>query len=248
MKSKRSILPLLVSCFLFQTCDKTTEVEEIDSLSRGLMAHYPFNGNADDASGNGNHGIVVGATLVPDRLDQDNSAYLFDGVDDYIDLGNETMLKPVLPVTIAAWIKRIGAGNHILRINYSDTFRAGIWIGFEPMDEWLCVAYGDGGWMGDEDPWYIKYTEAARAGSWFHLAATISESNTIEIYLNGTKYEGAYSGSADSLYYDNGPVYIGKDFVLLDDPPLYFSGLLDDLRLYDRVLSAQEIEDLYLRK
>ena len=50
----------------------------------GLVAHYPFNGNANDESGNGNDGTVVGATLTTDRFGSPNSAYSFDGVDDYI--------------------------------------------------------------------------------------------------------------------------------------------------------------------
>jgi hypothetical protein len=45
----------------------------------GLVAYYPFNGNADDESGNGNHGIVYGSTPVSDRFSNENSAYSFDG-------------------------------------------------------------------------------------------------------------------------------------------------------------------------
>jgi len=56
-------------------------------LNDGLIAHYPFNGNANDASGNGNHGTVNGATLTEDRFGNADSAYKFDGQDDYIDLG-----------------------------------------------------------------------------------------------------------------------------------------------------------------
>ena len=55
-------------------------------LSDGLVAYYPFNGNADDESGNGNHGTVNGATLTIDRFGNENSAYSFDGIDDYIDI------------------------------------------------------------------------------------------------------------------------------------------------------------------
>ncbi len=50
----------------------------------GLVGYWPFNGNANDESGNGNHGTVNGATLSSDRNGVANSAYNFDGVDDYI--------------------------------------------------------------------------------------------------------------------------------------------------------------------
>ena len=49
-----------------------------------LVAEYLFNGNADDTSGNGFHGIVKGATPGPDRFGRSNSAYTLDGKDDYI--------------------------------------------------------------------------------------------------------------------------------------------------------------------
>jgi hypothetical protein len=53
-------------------------------LSDGLVAYYPFNGNANDESGNGNNGTVNGATLSADRFGQTGKAYSFDGVDDNI--------------------------------------------------------------------------------------------------------------------------------------------------------------------
>src|SRR5688500_6965806 len=52
--------------------------------TNGLEAHWPFTGNANDASGNGHAGTVFGAALVPDRFLNQNSAYSFDGVNDYI--------------------------------------------------------------------------------------------------------------------------------------------------------------------
>ena len=52
----------------------------------GLVAYYPFNGNANDESGNGNDGIVQGATLTADKFSNQESAYQFDGENDYIEL------------------------------------------------------------------------------------------------------------------------------------------------------------------
>lgn len=56
----------------------------VADLNDGLVAYYPFNGNANDESDNGNHGIVSGAILTADWFGNANSAYSFDGVDDYI--------------------------------------------------------------------------------------------------------------------------------------------------------------------
>ncbi|MEZ4577795.1 MAG: hypothetical protein R2875_07210 [Desulfobacterales bacterium] len=73
------------------------------NLNDGLVAFYPFNGNANDESGNGNNGTVYGAGLTADRHGNLNSAYNFDGINDYIDIGNN--VKPQFPITVSAWVK-----------------------------------------------------------------------------------------------------------------------------------------------
>ena len=72
-------------------------------LNDGLVAYYPFNGNANDESGNGNDGTVNGATLTEDRCGNANSAYSFDGADDYIDIGNTRKTK-LSDYYLSAWI------------------------------------------------------------------------------------------------------------------------------------------------
>ena len=66
----------------------------------GVIGYYPFNGNANDYSGNSNHGIVHGATFVQDHNGNPNSALYFDGIDDYVDLGTSTILKPENNISI----------------------------------------------------------------------------------------------------------------------------------------------------
>lgn len=70
----------------------------------GLVAHYPFTGNAEDASGNGYHGQVFGAQLATDRWERAEEAYAFDGVDDYIRLPDYLDLFD-LDFTISAWMQ-----------------------------------------------------------------------------------------------------------------------------------------------
>ena len=61
------------------------------ALSQNLVAYYPFNGNANDESGNGNNGTVYGAQLVTDRFNVANSAYHFNG-STYIDCGSSSSM------------------------------------------------------------------------------------------------------------------------------------------------------------
>jgi len=68
----------------------------------GLVAYYPFNGNANDMSGNANNGTVHGATLTTDRFGNPNSAYSFDGLSNYIEVPHTLQLN-AFPITINTW-------------------------------------------------------------------------------------------------------------------------------------------------
>src|SRR5688500_5543160 len=75
------------------------------TISAGLAASYPFNGNANDHSGNGNNGAVLGATLIADRYGTSDSAYGFDGEDDYIRIPDSAGLNFTGDFSISAWVR-----------------------------------------------------------------------------------------------------------------------------------------------
>ncbi len=94
-----SLKILLALFFMFGYCISQDPQE-------GLIAHYPFLGNANDMSGNGNNGIVYGPTLNTDRFNQPDGAYQFDGVDDYIVIPDSDILTPRNnQLTVAIWAK-----------------------------------------------------------------------------------------------------------------------------------------------
>jgi len=94
----KTLLVLLVTIVLSSVCAYA-------GINDGLVAYYPFNGNVNDESGNGNNGIVYGATLTNDRLGNPNSAYSFDGINDYISVPDSYSLRsPTEAVSISAWI------------------------------------------------------------------------------------------------------------------------------------------------
>ncbi len=70
----------------------------------GLVGWWPFNGNANDESGNGNNGTVNGATLTTDRFGVANKAYSFDGTNSNIVIADNTLLRPT-NITISVWVK-----------------------------------------------------------------------------------------------------------------------------------------------
>ena len=73
--------------------------------TNGLVGWWPFNGNANDESGNGNHGTVNGATLTSDRNVKENSAYDFHGDNDYIDISTTNGNFNNQQYTISLWYK-----------------------------------------------------------------------------------------------------------------------------------------------
>ncbi|MBK9149315.1 MAG: hypothetical protein IPM12_16040 [Flavobacteriales bacterium] len=74
----------------------------------GLEAWYPLNGNADDLSGNGNHGSEYNTTLTTDRDGVANAAYSFNGVNSYIDCYNFQAVVNIPQLTVSAWFLSLG--------------------------------------------------------------------------------------------------------------------------------------------
>jgi hypothetical protein len=103
---KRPYLLILSLIALFLIPAVFIDIASAD-INTGLVAYYPFNGNANDQSGNGNHGTVFEATLTTDRFGNDNSAYSFDGVNDYISVNDTPELSGGSPLvkTVSIWFK-----------------------------------------------------------------------------------------------------------------------------------------------
>ncbi|MFN5209123.1 MAG: hypothetical protein ACK5D8_06480, partial [Bacteroidota bacterium] len=71
--------------------------------TNGLVGWWPFNGNANDESGNGNNGTVNGAVLATDRFGNANSAYSFDGIDNTIQYSNTFVFNQQNDASISLW-------------------------------------------------------------------------------------------------------------------------------------------------
>jgi len=82
-------------------------------LTEYLVAHYPFNGNADDESGNGNDGTILGATFTTNRFGNENCAYYFNGSNSFIEI-NDSYSPDIAysDYSIVAWIKTENTGNN----------------------------------------------------------------------------------------------------------------------------------------
>src|SRR5579863_2770063 len=95
--------PTAIFRVLIITAVLAGQVQAQNWLTNGLVAYYPFNGNANDASGNGNNGVVYGAVLTQDRFGSSNSSYLFNGTNIYIQVSK--LLPDLTNLTISAWVQ-----------------------------------------------------------------------------------------------------------------------------------------------
>ena len=226
-----------------------------------LILYMPFNGNALDESGNLNNGSINGASLTTDRFGHDDSAYYFDGIDDYITISNNN-LNPTSDVTFSFWfsptedwtassdhqiffqsdIAGDTSGDFIISFN-----RTNCWsfpstddgkVNFELQGDFEnnnsidCSAYGLTRVSSTTDTW--------DSNQWYNVSLII-DGGVMKIYVNGV-LENTYVTNS-SLFVENQLVHIGRYF-----SPQHlsaFNGKIDDIRVYHSALNEEEIISIY---
>ncbi|KAA3609943.1 MAG: LamG domain-containing protein [Calditrichaeota bacterium] len=214
------------------------------------VAYYPFNSSASDKSGNENHGEVIGAILTEDRLGKPNSAYAFDGFDDYIDIGNNPILKPQFPIAVSTWIniKSFEDHNPIFTNNFDDGEYFGIWF-YALSTKRVSLMFGNGGPAGpySRRGYYTK-DEVLKTNEWIHVVGIMRSPDDMDIYIDGNKAELIEStGLSDStsLVYNNNPASIGRgDGTITVGNTNYFHGKIDELYIFNTTLSQNMIDKL----
>ena len=88
--------------FSTPSCSPSSSPSGTTQLLSEPIAYFPFNGNADDESGNGKDGTVNGAILTTDRFDDADAAYNFNGTDQYI---QTPLTSNMLPLSFSVWFK-----------------------------------------------------------------------------------------------------------------------------------------------
>ena len=218
------------------------------SLTDGLVGYWPFDGNANDMSGNGNNGVVRGATPTSDRNGTANHAFHFggyysDGFKDvaYIEVPNSQSLYSISSsFTLMAWI-RIDKWCH----------NGG--TGIENWASIICKGYSTLQYSlqiegNDHKYWYgvtaspITVSVIPGLKVWRHVALT-KKGNRLSAYINGNKVasgdiEGTVSKTTESLYFG------------MDNPGKleYFNGAMDEVYIFNRALSAAEIRAIQHNK
>ncbi len=221
---------------------------EIQALKRwaltddGLVAYYPFNGAANDASGYGHHGTVKGATLTADRFGSANSAYRFDG-------SSKIMVNSLKGFhwgnnfSVSVWFKRTGQwGNYqgIVNNGYSDNGSWEIRMGRENNGTML-----GGGVVTATSPktWDYVYLHASQ-NQWHHVVMAYNGSN-LSFYLDGVAQSRSGNDTGE-ITAKNTQLTIGQAGIGM--PREYFFCMIDEVRIYNRAISPKEIQSLYQQR
>jgi len=212
-----------------------------NSSIAGLVAYYPFNGNANDESGNGYHGAVTGATLTADAEGIADSAYAFDGVDDYIDLQQDLGLR--LPCSFSCWLRPAPGGQ---------VYTSDRWNSYNAMHNGIrifCrtnVTVGFGGAGGQQNDRKYRTAAIVDTNQIYHIAVVAESEDTVRVYLDGEQHdvtmtERSYTG----ISYLGWPDQIGRN-TSSGATQGNFGGTLDEIRIYDRALTSNEVWQLHL--
>lgn len=211
----------------------------------GLVVYYPFNGDAIDESGNGHDGLLVGGvTPTTDRRGHASRAFFFDGVNGRIDIPHSPALDYVGSdsMSVSAWVKLAepianlgpilckggspgdGVGGSSYCTPFSASGQPRAYINHYPNGQPFSGLESD---------------TAFTPGVWYHIVVLFA-AHDVAIYVNAELDTSTVFSSSPVLNSD--PLHVGLDADGLDE---YFHGALDDICIYDRVLSQSEIESLY---
>ena len=214
------------------------------SLKEGLIAYYPFNGNVNDESGNGNDLEIQGATASPDRHGIENSAYAFhDELKSYMTTkdGNKSLGNfEIQDFTLSAWVQGTPSP-------YGPILSKGL---YRDATQW----YFRLDKRKPDDPRHIRVNFHSRTianakmdvssiqeqfdASWHQLVA-VASGTKLTLHIDGVvDTQSTFLRVADS----DTNLLIG---MLTSEPHQYFNGAVDDVRIYNRALSETEVKALY---
>ncbi|GEM_PF-1893356 len=227
----------LLLLFICSIVFLSTSYSQID-LHAGLVASYPFIGNANDSSGGGNNGTNYGAILSNDRFGRENNCYSFDGSSNYIAVPDDSLLDfGTNNFSISLWVR-------------TSIWQVGCYlIAKYPLS--LGAGYGIGtGWNNDPYAFMINNLGLGKEvrggipindGKWHNYTVVWNRNGFLTVYVDGVSStrKDMSDVSAGSVSNDGILTIGGCEGYQL------FNGELDDIRIYNRVLNQEEIDSLY---
>ena len=222
--------------------------------TNGLVGWYNFNSNGVDASGNANNGTVNGSTSVADRFSNANSAYSFNGVDNYIEVQNSSSLQFASNLqTVSFWMKIPSIPNPVneeaifekMDQHLSTDITGNSAQGFKITHGTVVISYaiksGNGSsWVGVQVPMTLILPN-----QYYNVVFT-NDNDSLRSYLNGVQINATEILSGTVIGANTSPFLIGKELWTSNGANMdYFNGIMDDIGIWNRALSQCEIQDIY---
>lgn len=228
--------------FLFLILLISTKSFEQVNLSQGLIAHFPFNGNANDISGNALNGVISNAILTADKDGTANSAYYFNGANSYITLpfSNLYNLNPQDSFSISVWIlpdlaNPWPAQSLVVKAPYNPDFNLSSWnygsymLNYKAMSGYAYNHVLNGTSTLSNDPCWYNIITTYKNGIW-------------KLYVNGALESSDLSQTKFILKDGTSKIVIGRKGESSGD---YYKGKMDEVRLYNRVLNFDEVKAIF---
>jgi RHS repeat-associated protein len=162
-----------------------------------------------------------------------------DGGDDEIIVSDSSSLSPSLPITMSAWVKPDTlSGNRGIISKWNTSWETMAYAMMILPNGALRGFFADGTNLAGKD----SVGGVISTGSWYHIVAVMRGLNDVGLYVNGQEVSGTYGGNATSTYDNTAPMRMGA---IAPGSGNNIDGKLDEVRIYNRTLSSQEILDLY---
>ena len=219
-------------------------------FNKGLVGYYPFNGNTNDESGNGRHGVPSDISLTSDRYGNDNSAYSFLGTNtSYISISNNpSVFGDMSSLTLSAWIKHLEFTN--------GSYEAGI-LSARPESQsdyssGLVFDIRSGNNTGSglsletqrlHNTGYFSSGTVLDLNVWKHVAAVVNYGESIKLYVNG-ELKNTKTPVSSVVFNDLNNILIGNRY-WGGTINAAFKGVIDDVRVYNIALSPLDVNSLY---
>jgi hypothetical protein len=214
--------------------------------TNGLVGYWPFNGNANDESGNGNNGTVNGATLATDKNGNLNSAYSFDGTSNNVGL-SQPFFGGVQVNSFTFYTRFKSIGSPVSGSAYNIWGKTFFWgevnFGVAP-DNTIYIVWANSN-VGNTYT-HVQTNTGITPNSWIDAVITFENSH-ISIYINGVLQSSSdYYGtnSLANFAQDANSSKIGSK-ISSGQTGGFFNGTIDDFGIWNRALTPQEITNLY---